>query len=160
MNKTQESLRTLRKAENTENFQRPQSTSAPSVMQKIYSETTHPFSGLTSQIIKLGIKIHRTIGPGFREKYYQRALYLELKSAGIPFKREVRVTLKYNNAVIGYHQLDFVIDGKVVVEIKSVKELSDIDVAQLASYLKSSDYKLGLLLNFGQNKLEIKRVIK
>lgn len=165
MNKNQESLkteslRTLKKTENAENSQRSQSNSEPSVMQKIYSETTHPFSVLTSQIIKLAIKVHRAIGPGFKEKYYQRALYLELKSAGIPFKREVKATLRYNNAVIGYHQLDFVVSSKVVVEIKSVKELSDIDVAQLASYLKSSNYKLGLLLNFGQSKLEIKRVIK
>ena len=117
------------------------------------------YKDITNKIISIAIQIHKAIGPGFKEKYYQRALYLEFKAARISFEREIKAILKYKKAVIGYHQMDFVINKKVVVEIKSTKGLTDIDIAQVRSYLKVSGYKLGLLLNFGTKKLEIKRVI-
>lgn len=123
-----------------------------------YSTATHPHSDLTKQIIGLAIKIHKQIGPGFREKYYQRALYMELQNSKLKFEREKKIRITYNNALLGYHIVDFIVENSVIVELKSIKALTDVEVGQLTTYLKLSKCKVGLLLNFGQSKLEIKRV--
>lgn len=114
---------------------------------------------LTSQIIGLAIKVHKALGSGMVEKIYQRALYLELKRSGLKFEREKKIAIKYNNAIVGYQIVDFVVDGKVLVEIKAVSELNSIQVGQLATYLHATKIPLGLILNFGKSKLQIKRVI-
>lgn len=123
-----------------------------------YPAKTYPHSKLTKQIIGIGIKIHKEIGPGFREKYYQRAMYLELQNTKLKFEREKKIRLPYRNVTLGYHIVNFIIEGKVVVEIKSMKELTEVEVGQLSTYLKLTNCRIGLLLNFGQSKLEIKRV--
>ncbi len=98
------------------------------------------------------------MGPGFKEKYYQRALYLEFKNRGFKFERERKIKVIYNKALLGYHIIDFVVNRKVVVETKSVKELNEVNIGQLSTYLRLSECQVGLLLNFGQSKLEIKRI--
>lgn len=127
-------------------------------MENGFDELKYPLSDLTEKIIGIAINIHKEIGPGFREKYYQRAIYLDFQKVGLKFEREKKITLTYRNIVLGYHVLDFVVEGKLVVELKSMKELSDIEIGQLVSYLKLTGYKVGLLLNFGGSRLEIKRV--
>lgn len=123
-----------------------------------YSEDKYPLSNLTDKIIGIAIKIHKDLGPGFKEKYYQRAFYLELKKQGYRFEREKKVSIIYNKAILGYHIVDLMVDGKVVVEIKSIKEVNEVNIGQLIIYLRLTSCEIGLLLNFGQNKLEIKRV--
>lgn len=123
-----------------------------------YSETTHPYSKLTEQIIGIAIKIHKQIGPGFREKYYQRAMYLELQNSKLKFEREKKIRIPYGKVTLGYHIVDFIIENKVIVEIKSMKDLTDVEIGQLTTYLKLTGCKIGLLLNFGKPTLEIKRV--
>jgi len=123
-----------------------------------YSETTHPYSKLTQQIIGIAIKVHKNIGPGFREKYYQRAMYLELQKSKLTFEREKKIPILYGKVILGYHILDFVVENKVIVEIKSMKELTEVEFGQLSVYLKLTGYKIGLLLNFGKPTLEIKRI--
>lgn len=123
-----------------------------------YNPNDYPLSKLTEQIIGVAIKIHKEIGPGFREKYYQRAMYLELQRTTLKFEREKKIRISYGNVTIGYHILDFIIENKVVVELKSMKTLTDIEVGQLSTYLRLSKCTVGLLLNFGRNILEIKRV--
>ena len=93
------------------------------------------------------------------EKIYQRAMYLDLKKLGIAFQREKKIDIMYNRANLGYEKVDFDIESKVIVELKAVTELQNIHKAQLISYLKASERKIGLLLNFAKEKLEIKRVV-
>lgn len=123
-----------------------------------YSESTHPYSQLTRQIIGIAIKVHKQIGPGFREKYYQRAMYLELQRTNLKFERERKIRIPYGNVTLGYHVVDFVIENKVIIELKSMRELTDIETGQLTSYLRLTGINIGLLLNFGAPILEIKRV--
>ncbi len=123
-----------------------------------YNPKDYPESQLTSQIIGMAIKVHKEIGPGFREKYYQRAMYLELQNSKLKFDREKKVAIPYGKVVLGYHILDLIIEDKVIVELKSMKALTDIEIGQITTYLKLAKIEIGLLLNFGTNKLEIKRV--
>lgn len=116
------------------------------------------YSDITDKIIKIAIDIHKTLGPGFVEKIYQRALYLEFKRHKFNFTRERKITVMYNKVNLGYEQVDFDIEKKLLLEIKAVGEISPIHVAQLLSYLKASGYKIGLLLNFARPTLEIKRI--
>lgn len=115
---------------------------------------------LTEKIIGLAIRIHKKLGAGYGEKIYQRALYLELRRSGLMFEREKEVSVYYEKVRLGKQILDFVVESKVVIEIKKVDELSRVHVAQVVSYLEATGIKLGLLLNFGNCKFEIKRVIK
>lgn len=105
------------------------------------------------------MKVHRDLGPGFVEKVYQRAMYLEFKNATIPFKREVKIEIMYKNANLGYFDADFIVDNKVIVELKAADYLGDLHLAQIISYLKAAKLKVGLLLNFANRSLEWKRVI-
>lgn len=123
-----------------------------------YPESTYPFSKITQQIIGIGIKIHKQIGPGFREKYYQRAMYLEFQKVQIKFDREKKISLIYDKIILGYHIIDFVVENKIVVEIKSINGLTDVEIGQLTSYLRLTKCQIGLLLNFGKPQLEIKRI--
>jgi GxxExxY protein len=127
-------------------------------MNKNYPPKHYPHSNFTQQIIALAIKVHKALGPGFKEKFYQRALYLELRHSKLAFEREKKVTIIYNKSQLGYHIIDFDIENKVILELKSTKSLTDVDVGQLTTYLKPTNRPLGLLLNFGQPTLEIKRV--
>jgi len=117
------------------------------------------YSDLTEKIIKAAIKVHSQLGPGFVEKIYQRALEIELKNNQIGVEREKILRLNYNGVNIGTDKVDFEVDRKVLVELKAVTELSDIHRAQLISYLKASKLRIGLLINFAQQKLQVKRVI-
>lgn len=117
------------------------------------------YSDLTGKIIGAAIKIHKELGPGFPEKIYQRALAEEFKTVGVPFKREQTINVYYNNRNVGYETVDFVVYEKIIVELKAVKEIMDLHAKQIMGYLKAVKMKLGLILNFGKSKLEIKRVI-
>ncbi|OGH13879.1 MAG: hypothetical protein A2860_04030 [Candidatus Levybacteria bacterium RIFCSPHIGHO2_01_FULL_37_33] len=116
-------------------------------------------SELTDKIIKMAIDVHKTLGRGFVEKIYQRALYLEFKKSGLRFNRERKVSIVYRGTNLGYEQVDFDIENKVLVEVKAVSQINEIHIAQVISYLKASGRKVGLILNFAKPKLEIKRVI-
>ena len=111
------------------------------------------------QVIGVAIYVHMQLGPGFPEKIYQRALYLELKKQGINLERESKLEIKWGRALLGYQIVDFVINTNLLVEIKATSEIIDAHIAQVVSYLKAADLKLGLILNFGTPKLSIKRVV-
>lgn len=114
---------------------------------------------VTKQIIGLAIKVHKTLGPGFVEKIYQRALYLEFKRNALQFEREKKISIYYNKALLGYEKVDFVIDNKVIVEVKCVHEINDIHKAQILSYLKAANTEIGLIINFAKPVIEVKRLI-
>lgn len=121
-------------------------------------KSEYKYSQLTDRIINLAISVHKTLGPGFVEKIYQRALYLEFKNQKFTFSREKKIIVSYKNVNLGYETVDFDIEGKVLVEIKAVSEISTIHMAQLISYLKAANRSVGLVLNFARPTLEIKRI--
>lgn len=118
----------------------------------------YPYSDLTGRIIALAIKVHKALGSAHSEKIYQRALYLEFQRSGLKFEREKEFSVKYGKVRIGKKILDFVVERKIVVEIKKVDAVGKVHIAQVASYLETLGLQIGLILNFGKSKLEIKRV--
>lgn len=117
------------------------------------------YSDLTQKIIGAAIKVHKELGPGHPEKIYQRALSEEFKRQEMPFVREKRFQVLYNGKSVGFETMDFVLFDKIVIELKATKEIIDLHAKQLVGYLKGANLKLGVILNFGKSKLEIKRVI-
>lgn len=113
---------------------------------------------LTRQVIGGAIDVHKAIGPGFTERMYAKALRLNLQERNVQFVIEQPIEVKYKGQLLGTHRLDLVVNGAVVVELKSVYQINNFHIAQLISYLKASGKQLGLILNFGRGKLEIKRV--
>ncbi len=114
---------------------------------------------LTDRIISCAIKVHKKLGPGFLESVYQNALPIELVKNGFKVETKKEIKIFYDSKEVGLHRLDLVVEDKVVVEIKAVKEFDDAHLAQLRSYLKASGLKVGLLLNFAKPVLKIKRVV-
>ena len=117
------------------------------------------YSDLTQKIIGAAIKVHKTLGPGFPEKIYQRALSEEFNKQRIPFIREEKFRVYYENKDVGYEIMDFCAYDKIAIELKAMREIMDLHAKQVVSYLKGRKLRLGLILNFGKSKLEIKRVI-
>ncbi len=117
---------------------------------------------LTEKIIGAAIKVHRTLGPGFLESVYQAAIAYELGKANIPFEKEKTLPVAYEDIFIevGF-RCDFLVDKRVIVECKSVKEVTPLDHAQLLNYLKITNLQLGLLINFNVRILTtgIKRIV-
>jgi GxxExxY protein len=115
-------------------------------------------SGITESIIAAGIAVHRDLGPGFLESIYEQALAVEFALRGIAFVRQHPIPLFYRDHQIGEHRLDFLVEGKIVVELKAVEELEKVHFAIVRSYLKAAGLSDGLILNFSSMPLAIKRV--
>ena len=122
-----------------------------------YVKPEYAMSELTSRIIGCCIEVHKTLGPGFEEVFYQRALLQELVAAGLDAAREVDIVVTYKGVSLGKKRVDFVV-GECMLEIKARSALEDVDRVQALSYLKASGYQLGLLVNFGGPKIEIVRL--
>jgi GxxExxY protein len=114
-------------------------------------------SEITQQIIAAAIRVHRGLGPGFLELIYEEALAVEFALSGIQFVRQYPVPLFYRDHQIGEHRLDFLVEGKIVVELKAVSRLEDIHFAIGRSYLKAISLEDGMLFNFATTPLTIKR---
>ena len=117
------------------------------------------YKELTERVIGAALKVHKELGSAYEEKIYQRALYLEFQKEKIKFEREKEINVKYDKITIGKKKLDFVVDNKIIIELKKSDEINNVHIAQVVSYLKALDLKVGLILNFGLSKLQIKRVI-
>jgi GxxExxY protein len=111
---------------------------------------------LTYQIIGCAMKVHNTMGPGFQEVIYQRCLAIELGQAGLAFHREKEQTVYYEEIEVGTRRADFVVEEKVIVELKALVRLEDVHIAQAKNYTVAYDFPLGLLINFGGQSLEYK----
>lgn len=121
--------------------------------------TKMEFEELSNKIIKSAIEVHKKLGPGFLESIYQTALPIQLKKDGIETESQKEIKIYYDNQEIGLHRLDLVINEKIIVELKTVKEFDESHIAQIISYLKATGLKIGLLLNFAKATLGIKRVV-
>ena len=113
---------------------------------------------ITRRIIGAAMKVHSTLGNGFQEVIYQRALAIEFAFQGISYEREMEMQLFYRDQPIGTRRVDFFVEGCVMVEIKAVTKLEDVHLAQALNYLEAYHMQVGLLLNFGAKSLEFKRV--
>ena len=116
-------------------------------------------SGLTGEIIGAAMEVYNQLGTGFLESVYDEALAVELTQRKIRFERQKELPVFYKQELIKKFVCDFLIDSRVIVEVKAIKALGDIDRMQLTSYLKASRVEIGLLLNFGGESLDFKRVI-
>jgi len=114
-------------------------------------------SEITEQIIAAAIRVHRELGPGFLESIYEEALAVEFALSGIQFIRQHPVPLFYRDHQIGEHRLDFLVDEKIIVELKAISELDNIHFAIGRSYLKATNLQDGLFFNFATAPLTIKR---
>ena len=117
-------------------------------------------SELTGKIIGCAMEVHSTLGNGFQEVIYQRALDIEMAQRGLRASREHEMDIFYKGIKIGNRRVDFFVEEKVMIEIKAVKELEDVHLAQAINYLEAYGLEVGLLLNFGSRSLEFKRVMK
>ena len=119
----------------------------------------HQFSELSNKIIGAAIQVHKELGPGFLEGIYEEAMKVQLTEFKIPYENQVDITIEFHGIKIGVHRLDLLINKQIVVELKAVRELLDIHVAQIRSYLKATGLKTGLLINFAKPVIDIKRVV-
>ena len=122
-------------------------------------KTEYKYSELTGKIIGSAIEVHKALGNGFQELIYQRALNIEFRKSNISAVREVEMPIHYKGENIGTRRVDFLIEDKISVEIKSITKLEDVHLAQAINYLEAYDLEIGLLINFGSKSLEFKRLI-
>jgi GxxExxY protein len=124
------------------------------------SSTSEARDAQTFAIIGAAMEVHSQVGSGFLEPVYQEALAIELSASKVPHAREVPIPVLYKGVRLacGY-RADFVCYGEVLVELKAVKKITNVEIAQLVNYLKATGMKRGLLLNFGADRLDFKRVI-
>jgi GxxExxY protein len=113
---------------------------------------------MTYKINGCAMKVHNTLGNGFQEVIYQRCLAIELERAGFGFGREVEQCIYYDGIEVGTRRADFVVEGKVIVELKALINLEDVHLAQAKNYVVAYDFPIGLLINFGGNSLQFKKV--
>ena len=119
----------------------------------------YPESDLTGKIIGAALKVHKKLGPGFVEKVYHRALATELRRNSLKIRSQAKTDILYEGGRVGFQAIDFIVENKVVLELKAVSEILDVHVSQVISYLKAAGPEIGLILNFAKSKLEIRRVI-
>ncbi len=118
------------------------------------------YKDLTYRIIGAAMEVHKELGPGFLESVYEEAFIVELKRLNIPFEQQQKYYVNYKGVDIKEYYCDLVIDDKVIIELKAIKQIGDIERAQILNYLKVTKLRLGLLMNFGSESLEYERIIK
>lgn len=116
------------------------------------------YEELTHKIIGCAMKVHSTLGNGFQEVIYQRALAIEMEKQNLNFKREMEMTIFYDGFDIGTRRVDFFVEEVVMVELKALIKLEDVHLAQAMNYCQAYNLPIGLLINFGTKSLEFKRV--
>ena len=105
------------------------------------------------------MKVHSTLGNGFQEVIYQRALAIEMRKAQLHFEREKKIAIYYDGEEVGIRRVDFFVDGKIMVELKATSALEKVHLAQTLNYLEAYNMEIGLLVNFGGSSLKFHRII-
>jgi GxxExxY protein len=116
-------------------------------------ENNAPHKELTARIIEAAIEVHRVLGPGFLEAIYEEALAHEFHLRGIPYERQKPIVIRYKDIVAGEQRLDLLVDGKVIVELKAIKDFEDIHLAIALSYMRATNIPVALLINFNKPRL-------
>jgi GxxExxY protein len=117
-------------------------------------------SETTGRIIGSAMEVHRRLGPGFLENVYEQALAVEFDFKNIKYERQKILPVFYRDKIIKEFVCDFLVEDQVIVELKAIKQLAEIEKIQVISYLKASQKEVGLLMNFGNKSLEYRRLIK
>lgn len=117
----------------------------------LYKEITH-------KIIGSAFEVYKELGYGFLEKVYEKALIVEIKLRGLKVESQKPIQISYKNQIIGDYMADMLVEGKIIVELKVEKEYNSKHEAQLINYLKATQLKVGLLINFGEKKCQQKRI--
>ena len=118
------------------------------------------YKQLSFAIIGAAMEVHSILGSGFLEIVYQKALEKELKLRGIPFEYQVELPVMYKGELMGEYKADLIVDGKIIIEIKSVSRLNSAHDAQAIHYLTATGLELALLINFGTGSLDYRRVVR
>ena len=119
------------------------------------------YEDLTEKIIDAAFEVHKTLGCGFLEAVYQEAIEIEYGLRDIPFESQKQLEIKYKGVTLRKkYSSDFLVFSKIILKIKFEAKLTNIDEARLHNYLKVTGFKVGLLINFGTTKIEIKRIVK
>lgn len=114
---------------------------------------------LSYKIMGMLFLVHNELGNRYQEKYYQRAIEEALKENQLEFKKEIPVDLKFNNKIIGKYFLDFLIENKIILEVKAIPSFTPKDFKQVLAYLTANNIELGILANFRTDRLSYKRVL-
>ncbi|HWZ15814.1 MAG TPA: GxxExxY protein [Mucilaginibacter sp.] len=125
---------------------------------KEFVNNSYKYSDLTGLIIGCAMKVHSTLGNGFQEVIYQRSLAVAMEKQGLRFSRELEMEIYYEGVNVGARRVDFLVENKIMVELKAISSLDDIHLAQALNYLEAYKLETGLLLNLGSKSLEIKRI--
>ena len=118
----------------------------------------YKYSDITSGIIGCAMEVHKTLGTGFQEVIYQRALEIEMNQKDMSFQREYEMPIYYKNQHIGTRRVDFLVDNVISVELKATTILENVHFAQAINYLEAYNLEIGLLINFGESSLKFKRL--
>ncbi len=123
------------------------------------AETDLLHNELTREIIGSAMEVHKTLGSGFFENVYEEALVIELNIRKIPYERQKEIDVVYKGLVAKQFICDLLVSGKVMVELKALKTVSNVEEAQILNYMKATGIEVGLLINFGEQSLKYKRFI-
>ncbi|MCX6640188.1 MAG: GxxExxY protein [bacterium] len=121
--------------------------------------TKYKYSDITGKIIGCAIKVHNELGCGFQEVIYQRCLAIEMEATGLHFRREAEIPIHYKGQDVGTRRADFIVEDRVLVELKAISALDNAHFAQIINYLEAFKLEIGLLINFGGEQVIIKRFI-
>jgi GxxExxY protein len=118
----------------------------------------YKYGEITEKIIGASFRVHGSLRNGFQEVIYQRALELEFKAMMLDYAREFEMPIYYMEQHIGTRRVDFLVDGKISVELKAIIKLEDVHIAQAMNYLEAYNLEIGLLINFGSKRMEFHRL--
>lgn len=121
--------------------------------------TEYKYQDITQKIIGCAMQVHSYLGNGFQEVIYQRSLAVELGEQGLGYAREVEMPIFYKSVDVGTRRADFLIEDKILVELKALIDLEDVHLAQALNYLEAYNLEVGLLINFGAKSLQFKRLL-
>lgn len=120
----------------------------------------YKYADITEKIIGCAMRVHSYLGNGFQEMIYQKCMAIEFETAGLTYEKEKEMPIYYHEAEVGTRRVDFLVENVVLVELKAITELNDINYAQIINYLTAYKLEIGLLINFGEKSLKYKRFIK
>ncbi len=118
------------------------------------------YGNITEKIIGAAMEVDRNLGPGFLESVYEEAMACELGFLKIPYERQKSLPVYYKGTMIKGFTCDLVVESLVLVELKAIKQITEVEIAQVISYLKAGQFKVGLLINFSEPSLVYKRLVK
>lgn len=117
------------------------------------------YKDLSYKIVGLAMKVHNELGPGFLEKVYENSLMVLFEENGIVAETQVPIQVRFHGKIVGDYFADIVVENSIILELKAQDRIADIHKAQTLNYLKATQFKLALLINFGRDRLEYNRLV-